>query len=307
MDKKVETFQQEAGDVPTVVWDEITSHLDAHYVSAPEACWRIFKFPLSDRSHAICRLAVHLPREQSVFFLPCNEQHAAINAATIDTNLTAYFKLNSEDDNARQHFYREIPHHYVFMKKIYSWKPRCRRSRIISRLYTVGVRQVERHCLRLLLINVKGATSFEHLRTVDGLLYATFKSAAIALNLLEDDRAWSTTMEEAAVFQMPVQLRQLYVDICLYCNPTDAATLFDANLNHLMEDFIRSGHDANVAKNLTLKWIQDKLRLNNKTMEEFSLTVPDFHLINQLIEAQMERNDDNVRQQKRLMGEMMLA
>ncbi|XP_045033918.1 ATP-dependent DNA helicase pif1-like [Daphnia magna] len=114
-------------------------------------------------------------------------------------------------------------------------------------------------------------------------------------------------MKEAAVFQMPAQLRQLYVDICVYCNPTDAATLFDANLNHLMEDFIRSGHDANVAKNLTLKWIQDKLRLNNKTMEEFSLPVPDFHLINQLIEAQMERNDDNVRQQKRLMGEMMLS
>ncbi|KZS03775.1 Uncharacterized protein APZ42_033417 [Daphnia magna] len=289
MDTKVETFQREAGDVPTVEWDEITSHLDARYVSAPEACWRIFKFPLSDRSHAICRLAVHLTREQSVFSLPGNEQQAAINAANKDTNLTAYFKLNSEDDNARQYFYREIPHHYVFMKKTNSWKPRCRRARIIGRLYTVGVRQVERHCLRLLLIDVKGETSFEHLQTVDGLQHATFKSAAIALNLLEDDRAWSTTMEDAAVFQMPAQLRQLYVDICLYCNPTDATTLFDANLNHLMANFIRSGHDANVAKNLTLKWIQDKLRLNNKTMEEFSLPVPDFHLINQLIDAQMEK------------------
>ncbi|KZS10733.1 Uncharacterized protein APZ42_024749 [Daphnia magna] len=280
-------------DVPTVEWDEIASHLDARYVSAPEACWRIFKLPLSDRSHAICRQVVHLPREQSGFFLPGNKQQAAINTAT------------KENDHGRG---RRFPNASSTEATLCRHLPLiCRRTRIIGCLYTVGVRHVERHCLRSLLINVKGATSFEHLRTVDGLQHATFKSAAITLNLLEDDRAWSTTMEEAAVFQMPAQLRQLYVDICLYCKPTDAATLFDANLNHLMEDFIRSGHDANVAKNLTLKWIQDKLRLNNKTMEEFSLPAPDFHLINQLIEAQMEENDDNVRQQKRLMGEMMLA
>ncbi|XP_045035977.1 ATP-dependent DNA helicase PIF1-like [Daphnia magna] len=114
-------------------------------------------------------------------------------------------------------------------------------------------------------------------------------------------------MQEAAAFQMPLQLRQLFVDICLFCNPSDALHLFEINLNHLMEDYIRSGHEANVAKNLTLKWIQDKLRLHNQTMEDLSLPVPDFHLINQLVEAQMEENNENSQREKRLMGEMMLA
>jgi len=109
-------------------------------------------------------------------------------------------------------------------------------------------------------------------------VFPTFKAAAIALNLLEDDSAWEKVMEEAAAFEMPVQLRQLFVDICLYCNPTDALHLFEINLNHLMEDYIRSGHEAEVAKNLTLKWIQDKLRLNNQTMEDLSLPVPDFQV-----------------------------
>ncbi|XP_045036696.1 uncharacterized protein LOC123477427 [Daphnia magna] len=130
------TYHLAEGEEPRVEWDEITCHLDARNVSAPEACWRIFKFPLSDRSHAIYRLAVHLPREQPVFFQPGNEIQAAINAASRDTNLTAFFKLNRVDESARQYFYREIPHHYVFIKKTNSWKPRVKRAKIIGRLYT---------------------------------------------------------------------------------------------------------------------------------------------------------------------------
>ncbi|KAK4021473.1 hypothetical protein OUZ56_003388 [Daphnia magna] len=42
-------------------------------------------------------------------------------------------------------------------------------------------------------------------------------------------------------------------------------------------------------------------------MEDLSLPVPDFHLINQLVEAQMEENNENSQREKRLMGEMMLA
>jgi hypothetical protein len=115
------------------------------------------------------------------------------------------------------------------------------------------------------------------------------------------------TLEEAATFQMPVQLRQLFVDICLYCNPTNALQLFELNLPHLMEDYVRSGHEEEVAKNLTLKWIQDKLLLNNQLMENFSLPVPDFHLINQLIQAQIAADNDEVdTHEKRLLGQMML-
>ena len=42
-------------------------------------------------------------------------------------------------------------------------------------------------------------------------------------------------------------------------------------------------------------------------MEYLSLPVPDFQLINQLIEAQIGENNENTRQEKRLMGEMILA
>jgi ATP-dependent DNA helicase PIF1 len=56
-----------------------------------------------------------------------------------------------------------------------------------------------------------------------------------------------------------------------------------------------------------LKGIQDKLHLNNQTMEDLSLPIPDFQLINQLIQEHMNETDENTRQEQRLMGEMMAA
>mgnify|MGYP003317205992 CR=1 FL=1 len=48
--------------------NEVNDFLDARYVGAPEACWRIFEFPLHAKSHQVLRLPVHLPREQHVVF-----------------------------------------------------------------------------------------------------------------------------------------------------------------------------------------------------------------------------------------------
>ena len=44
--------------------------------------------------------------------------------------------------------------------------------------------------LRLLLVNVRGPTSFQSLRIVDGELCATYREACQRLHLLEDDVHW---------------------------------------------------------------------------------------------------------------------
>ena len=40
-----------------------------------------------------------------------------IEKLNTDTELTAYFELNSRDENARKYLYAEIPLHYVLKKK----------------------------------------------------------------------------------------------------------------------------------------------------------------------------------------------
>ena len=54
---------------------------------------------------------------------------------------------------------------------------------------------------------VKGARSFEELRSVDGTEYATFKEACLARGLLEDDQEWRLCLQEASGMKTGAQLR----------------------------------------------------------------------------------------------------
>jgi len=57
-----------------------------------------------------------------------------------------------------------------------------------------------------LCIVVKGATSFEHLRTIDGIIHSTFHAACFALGLLENDNEWIQCLGEAGDMQTGHQL-----------------------------------------------------------------------------------------------------
>ncbi len=149
--------------------DKVRSYLDARYVCALETIWRIFEFKMHDISHAIIRLAVHLPEEQIVYFQQGKEMEALESASSKETMLTAWFKLNLRNTSAKQYLYSDIPEHYVFDKETNSRQPR--KMKIISRMYTVSPNDAERYYLRLLLQHVKGATSFQYLRTVENKVF----------------------------------------------------------------------------------------------------------------------------------------
>jgi len=73
--------------------------------------------------------------------------------------------------------------------------------------------------LRTLLTIVKGATSFEDLRTFDGVLLPTFKEACKQRGLLRDDQEWIQCLDEAADMQVGSQLRVLFATILHHCTP----------------------------------------------------------------------------------------
>jgi hypothetical protein len=54
-------------------------------------------------------------------------------------------------------------------------------------MYFVHSAAGEQYYLRMLLSIVCGATSFENLHTVDGIIYSSFKEVCIALGLLQND------------------------------------------------------------------------------------------------------------------------
>ncbi|KAF6155003.1 hypothetical protein GIB67_035750, partial [Kingdonia uniflora] len=66
-------------------------------------------------------------------------------------------------------------------------------------IYYASPNSGERYYLRLLLNVVKGQKYFECLRTIDDIMYDTFKVTCAAIGLLEDDEEWIDCLEEAVV------------------------------------------------------------------------------------------------------------
>ena len=78
--------------------------------------------------------------------------------------------------------------------------------------------------MRLLLVNVCGPTSFQLLRTVDGVLCDTFREACQHLGLLENDTHWDRTLEDAVISSNDKQILTLFsiiLSTCFRSTPID--------------------------------------------------------------------------------------
>ncbi|GBN21874.1 hypothetical protein AVEN_157150-1 [Araneus ventricosus] len=100
--------------------------------------------------------------------------------------LGSRFQLNQNDPDAQTLLNTDIPYNYVYDRN--NWKRRKRGgNKIVARMYMLNVKDAERFYLRMLLLHVPGAASFKFLRTVDNVIYDTFKQAAFYRHLLNLD------------------------------------------------------------------------------------------------------------------------
>eukprot|EP00976_Prorocentrum_cordatum_P107317 1194619-Prorocentrum_minimum.AAC.3 len=103
------------------------------------------------------------------------------------------------------------------------WTLRARHQRFpaITRMYYVTPPHGRREVLPTVAVESRdGATCYADMRTVDGVVYDTFRQAALARGLPKGDDEWDRAMREAAhCWQVPSQLRGLFVSICVFCAP----------------------------------------------------------------------------------------
>ena len=94
-------------------------------------------------------------------------------------------------------------------------------------MYTIHPLNSECYHLRLLLHTIRGPTSFESLKTVEGITHPTFQAACKALGLLEDDGHWNETLKDAALCLNPERMRrQLFATILVFCNISNTPELW---------------------------------------------------------------------------------
>ena len=154
---------------------------------------RLLEFPVHEHYPTVEALEVHLENFQRTYFNP----DEPLNPETFEprvTTLIKFFELCSNDDFAKELRYIEVPQYYTWQRKN-GWKrrkqgtmvegyPEIRKSAALGRMHTVSPTQEEAFCLRLLLNVVAGPTSFQDLKTVDGVVHETFKGACRARDLL---------------------------------------------------------------------------------------------------------------------------
>ena len=243
--------------------DEVKTFLDCRWVTPHEAFWRLAKFPIHYSSHTVHRLPIHLPNRQRVHFVVGNLQNVLQRQGQQLTQLTAYFRLNSVDEQARTYLYSEIPEHYVWDKQNTQWKRRRQNpdeSKTLARIYYVPPKRKEIFCLRLLLLHVKGATSFEDLRTVDQTTCDTFEEACRMKGLLQSEEEWHHVIEETTITHMPRQIRALFALICHEVHPTSARNLWNTFSVYMTEDFVHRGMDEPTATKCALFEIRQHLQ-----------------------------------------------
>lgn len=131
------------------------------------------------------------------------------------------------------------------------WKVR-ERGDVVDRLSKVHATAGDLLYLRMLLMRKKGCTSFADVRTVDGVVYDTFKDACGAMALLQNDNQWHDALLENAHSSFPHQLREMFVNIIAYSSVADPLELWRRHLQCMSEDILNMRKASSGNKDLQL-------------------------------------------------------
>lgn len=199
------------------------------------------------------------------------------------TQLTEFFKVCERfPDRLRRTTYPELPRLMWWDQKTRQWLFRTRNFNTIGRVVSIPPNAGETFYLRLLLYHVHCPSSWEALRTVNGVIYHTFQDACIAHGLLTDDHQLVQSLEDASTVSTPPQMRRLFVIILLECQPSDPKRLWEQTWQYLAEDCeyqLRTFHNVSRPtqedlQTLALQHIEYILQERGRSLHDFNLPKP---------------------------------
>ncbi|UYV79307.1 hypothetical protein LAZ67_17002062 [Cordylochernes scorpioides] len=271
--------------------NEVRMYQCARYISSNEAVWRLLSFPLHQRHPAVIHLTVHLENGERIYFNQNTLAHRMRNPPR--TTLTAFFSLCQTDSIARTLLYPDVPQYYTWNSSAHEWRrrvqgklvegqPGVKRSDTIGRVYAVHVSNFECFCLRMLLHNIKGPTSFAYMKIVNGSQYETFRETCAVLGLLENDNHWVVTMDEAVLCQAPTRVRQLFAILISTCTISNPQQLWITYRDEMASDILHryqlldsSIRYNDLIYNETLCNIEDRVvSICGKKVQELGLGAP---------------------------------
>ncbi|XP_020082082.1 uncharacterized protein LOC109705725 [Ananas comosus] len=289
--------------------DEIKKYLDCRYLSAYEAVWRLFQFDIHCRDPTVERLTIHLPLMNNIVYHEMQTLDDILRRPDVTkTMFTEWMATNQVYDDARELTYVEFPTKWVWHSDDKIWTKRKKGHRI-GRIVYIHPNSGELYFLRMLLNKVKGARNYTEIRTVNGIIYETFRAACDALELLGDDLEWRHPFEEAAYWSSASDLRQLFVTIIMFCEVADPVKLWNDYWESMSDDIIYRVKnllgisslkmpDAEI-QNYVLCELELLLNKNNSSLVQFKLPLPNRLLMedsnNRLLREELDYDSNALR------------
>ncbi|XP_065840179.1 uncharacterized protein [Oscarella lobularis] len=107
-------------------------------------------------------------------------------------------------------------------------------------IYTVHPKNTECYLLRLLLLHVRGPTSFADLRRVDDTVFNTYAEACRERGLLADVRHWHLALTEATVTDRPYKIGEICAIMLHMCEISYPLRLWEQHKEAMAQDFLRT-------------------------------------------------------------------
>ncbi|XP_071726239.1 uncharacterized protein [Rutidosis leptorrhynchoides] len=292
--------------------DEIAEYFSCRYISACEASWRLFDYPILYRQPAVYRLSFHLPNQEPILFDAHDDMDSVLCKPSVGASqFLEWMSFNRYDSEARQYTYIEFPRHYVWNSNRRKWTKRTS-QRTVGRIHFVPPKSGETYYLRILLNKVKGPTCYEDIRTVNGILYHTYKDACYAMGLLADDKEYIASIKEVHQWACGEQCRDLFVSLItsdsISCPERvwqQTCDLLSDDLTHEVPERLRSNDPdtlKHVLHNLALARIEKQLNRSGSTLKNITnMPFPDYEFIqqscNMLIQDELSYDKETLREE----------
>ncbi|KAH1247740.1 hypothetical protein GmHk_06G017557 [Glycine max] len=218
---------------------------------------------------------MHLENQHHVYWTDDQQIGEVLSKNTIKESMfTAWMHSNKIYSYGRDITYHQYISRFVYVARKRCWQPR-KQGNTIGRLIWVPPSVGELFYLRMMLFTAKGAQSYSDIRTINGVVYPTFRKTCFAKGFLGSDQEFISALQEANNWGTAHYLRKLFVKL-LFMNTMDRPEYVWQQTWLWMADDITFNHRKQGIRlteketiHLCLTKIENMLQANRRSLRDF--------------------------------------